>query len=606
MDEVHRLGGANGAKSAFTDIGEGLVADALPCEPSEKAFCFELEGGKATKAIGFWGGNGGNGKEGNGHDEKHKGIAEKWIVEKKGRSVLSIMDPTPLGSAERLAFRINAYNYKLGIRGVMPEDLMDFVVRKKEEHYIDKFKNQNALMKKFGEDGIKVYVVLDENKSMGQMLHESGVGEDKFVEILDFMDREGMIKLEHAMPETALLKPPVPKGEGAKAQPKQAAYEPPAEKAKPAMKEPAVAQRPTGISSKIQITQQTEGDEEVPPAPPEMEQKPKTPPVPGIMRDEHTSTPLPPEYHKEKVLQPPSEEPAPPPPRPRAQIEIRQAGEEIDKPSVEPDAPRPEDLLSPLEKIIYGRFGREGVEVYNLIDGEKTAEEILRETGISETKLVEILEFMDDEGIIKLEKPGKKRGKEEIIKDRKEVQFEPILDDKESLEYEPVPLEERTKNVPLALPVQQKVGLFTSLETKLKLTLSYRGKGKRLLSAVDGKKDTVALAKELGMNLEEVDKVLGTLVKRNVISVGPLTDSDIKERYGVDGLKIFKRYGRDGVLIYDLIGKEKTIKDLIKRSGIEPKRAVGIVLFIHKLLGLGVSINKSMLYRQLGIKEEAS
>ncbi|MCX6769863.1 MAG: hypothetical protein NT051_04260 [Candidatus Micrarchaeota archaeon] len=63
-------------------------------------------------------------------------------------------------------------------------------------------------------------------------------------------------------------------------------------------------------------------------------------------------------------------------------------------------------MLSPLEKILFDQYGEVGVRVYNLIDGEKTAEEILRETGMSEAKLVEILEFMDERGIIKLEKPA--------------------------------------------------------------------------------------------------------------------------------------------------------------------------------------------------------
>ncbi len=588
MDETNRL--ENGLKSACTGIGAGLIAEALPSNIPESAVCFELggpnggngkkpepNGGKGPAEPSLCGPNGGNGKipgpnGGNG----------------KKLSVLSLIDYSDLDARKRLAFRINAYNYKMGIRGAMPEDLMNFVIRKKEEHYIDKFKNQNALMKKFGEDGIKVYVVLDENKTVGQMLHESGVGEDKFIEIIDFMDREGMIKLEHSMPETPLLRPQV-QGKKEEPQPAQAqAYVPPARK-------PPVSP----ISSKLQITQQAEPDEFAQQgAEPEPKEEPRAqrPHVPGILRDEHTSTPLPPEQERGKLLQPKEEQFV----RPRSQIEIRQAGQETER-QVEPEGPRPEDLLSPLEKIIFDKFGREGVEVYNLIDGEKTAEQILQETKISESKLVEILEFMDDEGIIKLEKPGKKPP--EPPPAVKEAQFEPILDDRGQLGAEPVPLEERTLNVPVSRPVPQKAGVFTRMETNLKLTLKYRGKGQRLLSAMDGKKDTVELSKELGLSFEDIDRILNTLSKRKVVSVGPLLDSDLKDKYGSDGLKIFKRYGRDGVLVYELIGKEKTIKDVILRSRVEPKRAVDIVMFIHKVLGLGVSLDRRILYRQLGIKE---
>ena len=533
----------------------------------------KLPGFKVGELISGIGGSNGHGK-----------ISEIWGKEREARSVLFMMERPQSESAKRLAFRMNAYKYRIKygkeIRGIMAEDLTDFVVRKKEEHYIDRFKNQNALMKKFGEEGIKVYVVLDENKTMGQMLQEAGVTEDRFVEILEFMDNEGMIAFEHSMPETALLRPPVPSEKKPEV----------VEQKKEVSKAPAAP-----ASSKIQITMATEGDEdlEAPLAPP----PPKTPPVPGIMRDDSTTTPLSPGYPQDKLLQPRSGLE-----RSRSTIEIKQASEEVEKPAEE-EAARPEDLLSPLEKIIYNKFGREGVEVYNLIDGEKTAEQILRDTGISETRLVEILEFMDDEGIIKLEKPGKAKGETGPREERKEVQFEPILDDKDQLGVEPVPLEERTKNVPIGLPVPQPVNFFTRMETKLKLSLKYPGKGQKLLNAIDGKKDAVALSKELGMTLEELDKMLVSLTKRKAVSVGPLTDQEIKDRYGADGLKVYKRYGRDGMFIYELIGREKTIKDVVTRSGIEPKRAVDIVMFIHGILGLGLSFDKRILYAQLGVKE---
>jgi len=491
---------------------------------------------------------------------------------------------------QRLAFRMHVYNYKMGIRGTMSEDLMDFVVRKKEEHYIDKFKNQNALMKTFGEDGIKVYVVLDENKTMGQMLQESGVSEDKFIEILDFMDKEGMVKLEHSMPETALLKSAGP-GKAEMPMEKKAS-------AGQAYAGPGKA----AVSPNIRITPQTDADGE--PQVPIVEQAPEQPrpPVPGIRRDEHTSTPLPPEYRQEKVLQP-KEEFVPPMKKRGANIEIKQAEEEIDKGGSGIEAPKPEDLLSPLERIIFEKFGREGVDVYNLIDGERTAEQILNETGVSEVKLVEILEFMDDEGLIKLEKPGG-GGKEPPGKpEPKETQFEPILDDRDEIPDSLATPQEREHLTPVTLPVPQRLGLFGSMETKLKLSLKYMGKGRKLLSAIDGKKDVVELSKELNLTFDEIDKILVTLTKRKVVSIKPLSDEDIKDRYGTDGLKIAKKFGRDGILIYELIGREKSIKDVILRSRVEPKRAVDIVMHIHKILGLGLSLDRGVLYKQLGIRE---
>ena len=61
--------------------------------------------------------------------------------------------------------------------------------------------------------------------------------------------------------------------------------------------------------------------------------------------------------------------------------------------------------LSPVEKIISDKYGDVGLQIYNLIDGRRTAEEVMRETGLTESKLVEILDFMDEKGIIKLDYP---------------------------------------------------------------------------------------------------------------------------------------------------------------------------------------------------------
>lgn len=71
-------------------------------------------------------------------------------------------------------------------------------------------------------------------------------------------------------------------------------------------------------------------------------------------------------------------------------------------------APRPATKgagPSKYEKAVHEKYGRTGVQVYRMADGKKTGEEILKETGISEDRLIEMLQFMDKKGIIKLEKP---------------------------------------------------------------------------------------------------------------------------------------------------------------------------------------------------------
>jgi len=63
-------------------------------------------------------------------------------------------------------------------------------------------------------------------------------------------------------------------------------------------------------------------------------------------------------------------------------------------------------ILSPAEKEIWNKFGEAGLLIYKLIDGQKTAKEILRNTALEESKLIEILDFMDERGMINLAFPA--------------------------------------------------------------------------------------------------------------------------------------------------------------------------------------------------------
>ncbi len=63
---------------------------------------------------------------------------------------------------------------------------------------------------------------------------------------------------------------------------------------------------------------------------------------------------------------------------------------------------------SSLDRLILEKFGTTGLNVYNLIDGARTTDQIMKETGVTEKKLESILNFLEDKGIIKMEKPKKK------------------------------------------------------------------------------------------------------------------------------------------------------------------------------------------------------
>jgi transcription initiation factor IIE alpha subunit len=319
------------------------------------------------------------------------------------------------------------------------------------------------------------------------------------------------------------------------------------------------------------------------------------------------------------------------------------------KPSSSSDSPP----LSPLEKILDDKYGELGVRIYNLIDGEKTAEEILKETGVSEAKLVEILEFMDEQGIIKLEKPPEKEEAPEIPKAEfssasrepaeeggadageeegeggeakeepaQEPRFKPMIEEEpEETPFKPpeVPktppkedkakkikeeIEEESKDiVPVDVPqmgklsVVQQAMLFAELSTKF-------GKGAReLMKMVDGSHDFIDLSLGTGMSFFDVDAIMAYFGKKGMVTFRQLDRDEIKKKYGEDGFAIYKRFGREGLLLYEMIGKEASLKDIIVKSKFDVDRALDILVFIHKVLGLDVPIDRDIIYKQLGMKK---
>jgi SpoVK/Ycf46/Vps4 family AAA+-type ATPase len=84
--------------------------------------------------------------------------------------------------------------------------------------------------------------------------------------------------------------------------------------------------------------------------------------------------------------------------------------------------------LTSIEKMIYDAYGEIGVEVYRKMDGVRTAEDIMREVGIGEEKFFEILNFLEENEIIKIESGIKVDDLKNISKEKKE-KFVPQYDD---------------------------------------------------------------------------------------------------------------------------------------------------------------------------------
>jgi len=54
------------------------------------------------------------------------------------------------------------------------------------------------------------------------------------------------------------------------------------------------------------------------------------------------------------------------------------------------------------QKKIFDKYGAEGVALFNKIDNRKSVEDIRAELNMTPEKIVEMLEYMEDEGVIEL------------------------------------------------------------------------------------------------------------------------------------------------------------------------------------------------------------
>lgn len=287
--------------------------------------------------------------------------------------------------------------------------------------------------------------------------------------------------------------------------------------------------------------------------------------------------------------------------------------------------------LTPMEKSIFDQYGESGLEVYSLIDGHKTARQILTQTGISETKLVEILEFMNKKGIIKLDKPSapqtqslraqspftpqgptsspstppSTRGRPYApprAQSKPAPGFSPMVETSPA-PSKPMERKEGDDSVPVDVPSFKSKSFFSKAKANALAALKFGKPGTELLKKIDGTKDFVQLSIESEFALHDLDIILTELGKNDLIAFRQLERSEISHRYGDDGLAVYKKYGRDGILIYQLIGKANSLKDIILKCHLPTERAIDIIMFVHTMLGLDIPLDRDMIYRYIQQKK---
>ncbi len=250
-----------------------------------------------------------------------------------------------------------------------------------------------------------------------------------------------------------------------------------------------------------------------------------------------------------------------------------------------------ESGLSDVEKTIKEKFGDVGIKVYNLIDGSRTTDEIMKETGVSDKKLVEILNFLEDKGIIKMEG-----------KDKAQVEEKPIQENiGEVLGPDEYGMGQDPKGFPtIDTPIKLGTDIIKMLKVKADLLLKYGDRGSKIMDMIDGKNDVLDLSLKLNLAFYEVWEVLNFLIQNAAIMMKPLTRLEVKKKYGDPGFAVYKRFGREGVMLYELIDKNLSIKQMAGMITKDKEKFLDMFLFIRKVLNIEIPIDKEVLMKQLG------
>lgn len=508
----------------------------------------------------------------------------------------------------------------------------DYGIKKIEKGPLQRFKNQNLLIKKFGEVGLQIYKAITGKRTTKELRKDLDIEKDMFDEVISYMSDAGMIELEpvgRAAPEPKMaeeapeeIEEPIPEEEVVEEEliepegppaleelPEEEEEEEPPLEEKPqeeitfeeiapiefdeeeaGVKKEELEEEPEP-EEELELEKEPEPEEEL-----ELEKEPEEAPVEEIEPIGAAEEPV-----EEETEEPPPEEPEEKPPEEELEPEEETIGFE------ETEEVEEKTELSPVEKIISDKYGDLGLRVYALIDGQRTAEEIMKDTGLTEAKLVEILDFMDEQGIIKLDYPkggGKTAppvgptaatARAPPPQAKGEMGFVPMIEGEESLE------EARGIASPLETPVKSPLDIVKSVQLKAKIMLKLGDKGSRVLEHIDGKNDIIDIALKLDMPLYEVSRILNFMFENGMVMMKRMGRSDVHRKYGDDGYSVYKKYGKEGLMLYELIGKELTIKQMADKITKERAQIIDMFIFIHKVLGIELPIDRDVLARQLEI-----
>ncbi len=475
----------------------------------------------------------------------------------------------------------------------------DYSIKKLEKGPLQRFKNQNAVLKRFGDVGLQVYKGITGKRTSQELARDLGMESDKFMEILDFLHQSGMVDLQPLGGKGAKEEDESPGSSEEKSaeeslEPSPEA-EPSEEEPKPTRKKRSKAKEESDEITPVEIEPESLETEKEPSQElesPSGEEQPST--------EEQTEDEIKPieidEDRKEETDQSEEAPPEEPPP------EEDKVSEEQISPVDQESEESPTSSMSPVEKIIFDKYGDIGLRVYTLIDGQRTAEEIMHETGLTEAQLVEMLDFMDEQGIIKLDYPKNQSGSGTAkstaaapASEKSESGFTPMVEGEEANETAgPVPS-------PLEIPIKAPTNLVKSVQSKAKVMLKFGDKGSKVLELVDGKNDLIDITLKSKQTLPMVLDMTKYMMENGMLIIKPIPRTEVHKKYGDDGYSVYKKYGKEGLLLYELIGKELTIRQMADKVTTDRAKIIDMFIFIHQVLGIELPIDRTVLSQQLGL-----
>ncbi|MEM4296579.1 MAG: hypothetical protein QXI89_02650 [Candidatus Anstonellales archaeon] len=441
-------------------------------------------------------------------------------------------------------------------------------VKKIEESYLQKFKNQVKISKMFGKDAIKVYNAVSKDEWIDEkaVAKLTGLDESSILKIFEFMEKEGMLAIYKEVSEKVgekEIKEEIKERPEIEAREEKVEIEREEAKREEAEREEALGEGLEGGEEAKEFAEEIEKEVE--------EEKA--------------------EIHEGKAHEIEFEEEIKPEFETGGIVEKKPGKEEL---PTEEIRERETAKLSDEERDVYNVYGETGVDVLNKLKEGKTTKEISLALGMEERDIKEIENFLLNKGYIK--------AKEAVVETTQKA--EPAEEDK----YAPLTAkgEELVSAVKdedaIKLIKMKKLSFFDKLKNKFFIVLRHKKFGRLIFETIDKEKevDTITLVEKNLIDIKKVEAVIEDMKKAGIIEISQLSRDEIRKKFGYDSLSIYRKYGKAGVIMYDLVGKDLRLKEIANLAGLTDKEKIyEIFSFIHRLLGIEIPLDKTLIMKQL-------